>query len=824
VTTETEQQTPLEFALHYAAHGLHVFPCNPDGGPRKGTPIGGVKDAEGRGGFYAATTDAEQIRDWWTRYPDAAIGWRLAADGFVAVDLDRKNGKDGVAKWADLLGDDAPGTDLVADTPSSGMHLVFRTDDPAAFRSVSGEDGVDVRGDGGYLVIPNGQGSRAWRNLGFPFDQVGELDGKVRAEVLARAATDPALRRKDKPAKVRNLELYQDAPTLFVEVEDALSSISPSCDRTTWLECIYAVHDALHGSAEGAALVEDWSSRSGVEGQYKPGEARKVYADASAGEVRKGTLFHHAKQHGWRPLATGHQVTLGPNLQNTTPDVGGVLGGPALSLGGVPPYAAQRRRIVLRDDDEIEGMPVPVWHVLKVLPHASIALLVGDTMAGKTFVALDLALRLKYGMEFMGHVARPCSTLYLPGEGVGGLTSRVRGWKQQHNVDPADAEDRYVLFGDEVPELGSDPHAAAAAIREVIEDAKRLKGHAPGLVIVDTLSQAMTADENDATATRAIMRVLSDLRRDYGCTVLIVHHTRKQQPTNRERGTRSVNLDDARGSSTLTRNADAVLGITATDDPTAFELLALKQKDGSGGFLARFSRTLVHTDRTGEFGESETTCILVQEDRPIGERLTREERKSQEITAKLEANIARIVAALSKPGPDGRTIRIGSRDAVAAAAGMKVTSGRDAIRNAIARGLVVDSGTIKAPSFHLPEPGDVHGVLSVPDDVPKGGTSGRPGDAGKVPDPAGDRVNVPKTGGGDTPHTPRDVGTSSAEADPPEPERPTTEGRRRDAVGTSGRPSEEQAVQIPRPEPELVDPEDQGRPRKPGGTRRRSKR
>ena len=53
----------LAAALEYAALGLRVFPCL----PRDKRPAVAH-------GFKEATTDADQIRAWWTRWPDANIG------------------------------------------------------------------------------------------------------------------------------------------------------------------------------------------------------------------------------------------------------------------------------------------------------------------------------------------------------------------------------------------------------------------------------------------------------------------------------------------------------------------------------------------------------------------------------------------------------------------------------------------------------------------------------------------------------------------------------------------------------------------------------
>jgi hypothetical protein len=66
----------LEAALGYAARGWPVFPCN----PKNKQPLLAAKKDEhdkpirGTGGVSAASTDPDQIRAWWKKWPKALIG------------------------------------------------------------------------------------------------------------------------------------------------------------------------------------------------------------------------------------------------------------------------------------------------------------------------------------------------------------------------------------------------------------------------------------------------------------------------------------------------------------------------------------------------------------------------------------------------------------------------------------------------------------------------------------------------------------------------------------------------------------------------------
>jgi len=133
----------IDSALKYAGRGFKVFPVKPKGKP----PLGrlapnGVKDA---------TTDKEQIRQWWNQVGDANIG--VATGETFVIDLDVP---DGPRSWHQMTEDkDVPKT-LQVKTPSGGRHLYFQAPEGVQIKnSVSTlGDGVDVRGHGGYVIVP----------------------------------------------------------------------------------------------------------------------------------------------------------------------------------------------------------------------------------------------------------------------------------------------------------------------------------------------------------------------------------------------------------------------------------------------------------------------------------------------------------------------------------------------------------------------------------------------------------------------------------------------------------------------------------------------
>ena len=91
-----------------------------------------------------------------------------------------------------------------------------------------------------------------------------------------------------------------------------------------------------------------------------------------------------------------------------------------------------------------------------------------------------------------------------------------------------------------------------------------------------------------------------------------------------------LTLNAVRGSGAITRNVDTVLGLhTAKDDQGIFELVLLKQKDGALGNKVRFQRVPAPTDRIDQYGNPETSCVLIPAP-PISQRSVEETESAEQ--------------------------------------------------------------------------------------------------------------------------------------------------------------------------------------------------
>ena len=148
-------QSRLHWALSYARRGIHVFPLHSIHNGRctcgRDCRRNAGKHPRVSGGFKVATTDARQIKAWWRKWPDANIGIATGAiSGILVIDID---GREGLDAWQILLAQNRASLRTVTVKTARGWHLYFKL--PSGFViPCSTGGGLDVRGEGGYVVAP----------------------------------------------------------------------------------------------------------------------------------------------------------------------------------------------------------------------------------------------------------------------------------------------------------------------------------------------------------------------------------------------------------------------------------------------------------------------------------------------------------------------------------------------------------------------------------------------------------------------------------------------------------------------------------------------
>lgn len=215
----------------------------------------------------------------------------------------------------------------------------------------------------------------------------------------------------------------------------------------------------------------------------------------------------------------------------------------------------------LLDLDELEALPPPEYLIDDLIVEDGLTVVYGDPGTCKSFVGLDMSLRLAFGMDWHGTKTKPTGVLYIAGEGARGLGKRVKGWRREHALEGAEAP--FLLLP--VPVAMLQPDQRAKLLRTIDAAAQRAGFHI-GLVVVDTVSRALAgAGENGADEMGAFVAVCDAIRIHIDGAVLGIHHSGKDK----EKG--------MRGSSVLLGACDGTIRIEKQGEIVT--LKTEKQKD-----------------------------------------------------------------------------------------------------------------------------------------------------------------------------------------------------------------------------------------------------
>ena len=204
----------------------------------------------------------------------------------------------------------------------------------------------------------------------------------------------------------------------------------------------------------------------------------------------------------------------------------------------------------------LRNMPPVEWLVDGLLTKHGFSVLYGEPGAGKSFLAIDMALSVAYGKAWHNNPVQKGAVLYIAGEGVGGLGKRIKAWQAHHKLT-ADVP-FYVL-------------PTAVRFREP-EDVERLLRTIDNLdtkfsaVFVDTVARALLGgDENSATDMGLFVDACEIVKRHCECAVVAIHHSGKDAA----RG--------MRGSTALLGAVDTSIKVSKLEETVT--LTTEKQKD-----------------------------------------------------------------------------------------------------------------------------------------------------------------------------------------------------------------------------------------------------
>jgi hypothetical protein len=305
----------INAALDYAKCDYFIFPAK----FAEKQKLSYTSAEKSNGNPWGYTKNLHGICEYWRRWPRAAIGLPTgAANGLFVIDVDTPDGHDHDGResliWLEVRHGALPRTRM-AESPTRSRHYYFKQPPDVTIPCSASKlgPGIDVRGDGGFVIAPpsmrSGRGEYTWINhvaiadaprwlldlvMARPhvLQHVTALDQKLLAVMLQDAGCGLSLRPEDNVPVMSPEELE-------LKMTVALSVV-PSDAYDLWFRIGAAIYDGL-GDA-GYPLFAEWSRESfkysarACERKWR--EFRKIRS------IKAGTIFWHADQHnrGWRKL------------------------------------------------------------------------------------------------------------------------------------------------------------------------------------------------------------------------------------------------------------------------------------------------------------------------------------------------------------------------------------------------------------------------------------------------------------------------------------------------------------------------------------------
>jgi hypothetical protein len=219
-----------------------------------------------------------------------------------------------------------------------------------------------------------------------------------------------------------------------------------------------------------------------------------------------------------------------------------------------------------------------------LLDQGALSVCYGESNVGKTFVVMDIAFAVAAGLPWGGMRTTKLAVVYIAAEGGAGARKRSKALVVKYGCAAQSAA--FFLLPSSVNLLRVD-----ADLKPLIRTIKQL-GVDVGLVVVDTLSRAMSGgDENALTDMGAMVKHLDAIRAETGAHVMAVHHSGKD----RAKG--------ARGHSLLRAATDTEIEISEG------QITVQKQRDMDKTYAAAFVLD-VHQLGTDADGDPVNSCTV----------------------------------------------------------------------------------------------------------------------------------------------------------------------------------------------------------------------
>lgn len=537
-----------DHALAWAARGYRVFPC-----------IAGSKHPRVARFYEVATSDPEAVAAMWT---DPTTGWpqnyNIGVDtsDMIVVDIDQKNGKDGLAAYMAL---DLPLDTLMARSPSGGRHAYLSGPSKSLSVGKIGE-GLDIRSYHGYVLAPGSvldAAIPANKGVGGLYTIDNDAPRAAAPPHLIAKLDEPRERSGAAAATELDSEFALARAAKYLREEAPPAIEGAGGDMATFKIAAIVKDMGLSAEATFDAMAEHWNERCSPTWDL----------DQLRQKVDNVFLYALSAAGGQSPAV----------------DFGGIEEIPAPRY--VQPEPTDRRWQQHGDALDLDA----TWLFYEMLPQTGVCVLAGPSQGGKTFVLMHLARALGANKPFFGTTPdERGGTIILTGEGRRSMLARMEALGE---------DDRLPIVSGDIDNLAV-PGALDALTTDLRGEMDRMAlqfGVPVRIVAIDTLSASGLLRDEDANSEAGVaMKALSKLSEMLGVLIIVTHHPPKDGK-------------GLRGASAIFNDVDVVVEITREKTNSIRELSITKGRDMQQRSLGMFTLIPVKLG-TDSRGRIVTSC------------------------------------------------------------------------------------------------------------------------------------------------------------------------------------------------------------------------
>ena len=503
-------------------------------------------------------TEAE-VGDW---FSDPTMGVGIVTgtiSNLVVVDFD---GELGAATEQEIL--PRLGAGPVALTGGGGCHRFFSHPGRKVPTRKGILPGMDIRGDGGFIVAPPSVHASG-RQYSWDVDaHVDDLGLPSLTESMVELICQDVIHGTGSVSPV----IHAAGP---LGLQGTITDGREQYMRNTILAVVSDLYRQLGRiPPEEEVVAEGWPQYASKVDFSRPGRGEaefRMKVRYTLDRVGRGII----------KLETPPRSKLVLTAPSETSDSGGL---PLVYFNAIHPN--------LDAADFVEGL----------LTEGGMSVTYGESNCGKTFFMTDLALHVAIGIKWNGRTTEAGGVIYCALEGSHGISNRVAAFRKHYNLDGEEIPFAIIPVSINLLNPEADTERLIDAIRRAMEQMK-----APvRLVVLDTLSRALAGgNENAPDDMGSLVTNIDRIRQATGVHINAVHHSGKDT------------AKGARGHSLLRAATDTEIEITKAgkDSPSVASVKKQRDLEIEGEWIFKLQTIELGRNRRDK---PVTSCIVVAAD------------------------------------------------------------------------------------------------------------------------------------------------------------------------------------------------------------------